>query len=142
VDLYSGVGLFGLMLAASGHEDVVLVEGDRVSGADLANNAEAFRNTVRVERQSVEDYLRGVAHRTGPPGTFIVDPPRTGMSKAALAGIIASHPARIIYVSCDVATLARDSRTIIDAGYELEVLTGVDMFPNTGHVESVVVFNR
>jgi 23S rRNA (uracil1939-C5)-methyltransferase len=64
------------------------------------------------------------------------------MSKAALAGIIASRRARIIYVSCDVATLARDSRTIIDAGYELKVLTGVDMFPNTGHVESVVVFTR
>jgi 23S rRNA (uracil1939-C5)-methyltransferase len=146
VDLYAGVGLFGLLLAASGADDVTLVEGDRVSGADLQDNAEPFRDAVRVERTSVEAYVNGVgghfSRTPAVPVTFIVDPPRTGMSKAALTGIIASRPARIIYVSCDVATLARDTRTILDAGYELGGVTGLDMFPNTAHVESVVTFSR
>jgi len=73
---------------------------------------------------------------------MIVDPPRTGMSKEALAGAIGLDPARLVYVSCDVATFARDTRTLIDAGYELAELTGVDLFPNTAHVESVAVFRR
>ena len=64
------------------------------------------------------------------------------MSKDAIAGIIQKTPARIVYVSCDVATLARDARTLLDAGYELEELTGIDLFPNTAHVETIAVFAR
>ena len=144
VDLYAGVGLFGLSLAAAGIDDVTLVEGDPVSGADLQGNAEAFGTRVRVERRSVEAFLAGVGRvpRSGPAGahTFIVDPPRTGISKEAMAGIVQAQPARIVYVSCDIATFARDTRTLIDAGYALEGLTGLDLFPNTAHVESVAVF--
>ncbi len=140
VDLYAGVGLFGLSLAAAGAERVTLVEGDPVSGADLEANARPFAARALVEHRSVETYLRAVA----PPSTatFIVDPPRTGMSKDAVAGIIGRRPSRIVYVSCDVATLARDSRALLDAGYELDGLTGFDLFPNTAHVESVAVFAR
>ena len=144
VDLYAGVGLFGLSLAAAGIDDVTLVEGDPVSGADLQGNAEAFGTRVRVERCSVETFLAGAGRvpRSGPAGahTFIVDPPRTGISKEAIAGILRTKPARMVYVSCDIATLARDTRTLIDAGYTLEGLTGLDLFPNTAHVESVAVF--
>jgi len=73
---------------------------------------------------------------------MIVDPPRTGMSNEALAGAIGLQPARIVYVSCDVATFARDTRTLINSGYELGELTGIDLFPNTAHVETVAVFVR
>jgi tRNA/tmRNA/rRNA uracil-C5-methylase (TrmA/RlmC/RlmD family) len=148
IDLYGGVGLFGLALAAAGHGSITIVEGDSVSGADLARNAEPFGDRVRVERRSVEDFLAkaGVAgpqSRTGAaPATCIVDPPRTGMTKEALAGIIRLRPDRVVYVSCDVATLARDTRTLLDAGYSLASLTGIDLFPNTAHVESVALFAR
>lgn len=138
VDLYAGVGLFGLSLAAAGARQVTLVEGDPISGVDLRDNAAPF-DRVRVERRSVEDFLsrsRAAADRP----TFIVDPPRTGMSKAAIAGIIRARPARIVYVSCDVATLARDTRALIDAGYEFGGVTAVDLFPNTAHVEAVALF--
>ena len=74
--------------------------------------------------------------------TFIVDPPRTGMSKEALRGVVLARPTRLIYVSCDVATLARDARELLDAGYSLDGLTGIDLFPNTAHVESVATFAR
>ena len=144
VDLYAGVGLFGLSLAAAGTTDVIVVEGDPVSGEDLKQNAEPFGDRVRVERRSVEQFLaliRDWNHDLS-EATVIVDPPRTGMTREALAGTIAQRPGRIVYVSCDVATLARDARTLIDAGYELGELTGVDLFPNTAHVESIALFTR
>ena len=74
--------------------------------------------------------------------TFIMDPPRTGVSKDALAGVARKAPRRLVYVSCDVATLARDARTVLDAGYELESLMAFDLFPNTAHVETVAMFSR
>ena len=144
VDLYAGVGLFGLSIAAARSSAVVVVEGDPVSGSDLTANAEPFGDRVRVERRSVEQFVALIRDRredlTG--ATMIVDPPRTGMTKEALGGMIALRPARIVYVSCDVATFARDTRTLIDAGYELKDLTGVDLFPNTAHVETIAVFVR
>jgi tRNA/tmRNA/rRNA uracil-C5-methylase (TrmA/RlmC/RlmD family) len=103
VDLYAGVGLFGLALAASGAGGVTLVEGD---------------------------------------ATFIVDPPRTGVSRAATRVLLQLAPPRIVYVSCDVATLARDTRALLDGGYELDQISGLDLFPNTAHVETVVCFLR
>lgn len=140
VDLYAGVGLFGLSLAAAGAEGVTAVEGDPISGADLRRNAQPFGDRVRVERRSVEEYLAGPGRQA--PGAYVVDPPRTGMSKEALAAIVAAQPSTIVYVSCDVATLARDTRLLLDGGYELGQLTGVDLFPNTAHVETVALFAR
>jgi tRNA/tmRNA/rRNA uracil-C5-methylase (TrmA/RlmC/RlmD family) len=143
VDLYAGVGLFGLSLAAAGAEHVTLVEGDHVSGADLAANAEPFAGRVTVERSSVERYLDGARRaREAAGATFVIDPPRTGLSKDAIAGVVKAGPRRLVYVSCDVATLARDTRVLLDAGYQLETMTGFDLFPNTAHVETVAVFGR
>ena len=139
IDLYAGVGLFGLSLAAIGYDAVTLVEGDRVSGTDLVGNAEPFSGRVQVHRSSVESFLSRT-HAAG--ATYVIDPPRTGMSKDALAGIISAKPARIVYVSCDVATLARDTRTLLNAGYELGELKGVDLFPNTAHVETIATYDR
>jgi 23S rRNA (uracil1939-C5)-methyltransferase len=141
LDLYAGVGLFGLALAALGRGPVTLVEGDPIGGADLAANARPLAESVHVHRLSVEDYLRA-AGRCAPGTTAIVDPPRTGMSRDALVGLIDAQPSRIVYVSCDVATLARDTRLLLEAGFELGDITGVDLFPNTAHVESVVRFHR
>jgi len=138
VDLYAGVGLFGLSLAAGGAADVTVVEGGPASGRDLEENARPFAERVRVEHSSVEDFVR--RRSPVPNATFIVDPPRTGMSKDALSGIVRSMPKRIVYVSCDVATLARDSRALVDAGYLLNGMTGIDLFPNTAHVETVACF--
>ena len=140
IDLYAGGGLFGLALVAAGAERVTLVEGDPVSGADLQTNAEPFRDRTRLERCSVEDFL--ARRRVAPAETVIVDPPRTGLSRDATAGILALEPRRLVYVSCDVATLARDTRALLDNGYTLGPLTALDLFPNTAHVETVTVFSR
>jgi tRNA/tmRNA/rRNA uracil-C5-methylase (TrmA/RlmC/RlmD family) len=140
VELYAGVGLFGLSLAAAGREGITLVEGDPVSARDLEENARPFLDRTRVERSSVEDFLR--QSNDGSAATFIVDPPRTGMSREATRGIQRAKPARLVYVSCDVATLARDIRALIDHGYALEQICAFDLFPNTAHVETVCLLRR
>ena len=139
LDLYAGVGLFGLAAAAAGLGPVTLVEGDRTSGADLEANAGLHAGRVRVVRRSVETALGG---RLDPVATCVIDPPRAGLSPDARAGLIRLAPARLVYVSCDVATLARDARALVDVGYRLSGMTAVDLFPSTAHVETVVVFDR
>ena len=137
LDLYAGVGLFSLAAAQAGHGPVVAVEGDQFSAADLRRNASA-REDVSVRGEPVERYLPAAA----PANTIIVDPPRTGLSKEALAGVVGLRAARLIYVSCDIATLARDARLLLDAGYRLAGVRAFDLFPNTAHVETVIAFAR
>jgi 23S rRNA (uracil1939-C5)-methyltransferase len=138
-DLYAGVGLFAVTLAASGRA-VVAVEGDRVSGRDLRANASPFGDRLHVSRRSVEDAVAAMPPRAA--DTVIVDPPRTGVSPEALRGIVGLAARRVVYVSCDPATLARDAAEILKAGYALDRIRLFDLFPNTSHVETLAVFSR
>ena len=88
---------------------------------------------------TVEHHLTSV--RRLPP-TTIVDPPRTGLSKVVLDRLAADGGARIVYVSCDPPTLARDARGLLDKGYQLDSIRAFDLFPNTPHVETLAVFDR
>jgi 23S rRNA (uracil1939-C5)-methyltransferase len=99
---------------------------------------------VRASVESIGTTWSGVMSRMPDRKveTVIVDPPRTGMSPDALQGVLRLNDRRLIYVSCDVATLARDARRIVDAGYTIERVDAFDLFPNTPHVETVVVFTR
>jgi 23S rRNA (uracil1939-C5)-methyltransferase len=139
LDLYAGVGLFALALAASGRAEITAVEGDKGSGQDLLRNATPFAGQLRVARASVEAFLARGVHA---PANLILDPPRTGMSKEAGDAIVRSRAGRIIYVSCDAPTMARDARRLLDGGYRLVSLRGFDLFPNTPHVETLGVFER
>ena len=139
LDLYAGVGLFSACLAASGRKRLTAVEGDRTSGRDLKRNAAAYAGDLQVVVASVEDYL---ARRSPRAATILVDPPRTGMSREAMQSIVGARAERIVYVSCDPATMARDARRLLDGGYELKSLEAFDLFPNTPHVESLGVFDR
>jgi 23S rRNA (uracil1939-C5)-methyltransferase len=107
---------------------------------DLSTNATPLGRRLIVERQPVEAFVRRL--RLPDDGTIVVDPPRTGMSRAALDGVLAARAARLVYVSCDVATLARDLRRMLDAGYALTSLEAFDLFPNTAHVETLAVLDR
>ena len=139
VDLYAGVGIFAASIAASRGVRVTAVEGDRYAAADLAANAAAAGGSIVVVHQSVEHFLERASLRAG---TIIVDPPRTGLSREALDGALRLTAPRLIYVSCDVATLGRDARRMVDAGYTIDRADAFDLFPNTPHVETVVVFTR
>lgn len=139
VDLYAGVGLFGVPLAAAGRTPLVAIEVDAFSVQDLKQNAAGVPG-LRIVAGTVEDYLKNLQELANP--TAVVDPPRNGLSKAAAAGLAALRPRRVVYVSCDVATLARDVRLLVDAGYQLREAVGFDLFPNTAHVECVAVIDR
>jgi len=139
VDLYAGAGLFAIGAAAAKQARVRAVEGDRVSAADLITNAAAYESVDAV-RQPVEEFVEFVRPSPKRPDVLVVDPPRTGMSREALEGVIRLQAPRVIYVSCDVATLARDSKRLVESGYRIEQAKAFDMFPNTPHVETVIVF--
>jgi 23S rRNA (uracil1939-C5)-methyltransferase len=138
LDLYAGVGLFSIALGATGRRQVIAVEGDKAASSDLQKNAEAYADVVKVVAGRVEEFISRTRERAG---TIIVDPPRTGISREAVDAIVAHRAARVIYVSCDPPTMARDARRLLDAGYRLTSLRGFDLFPNTPHVETVGVFD-
>jgi 23S rRNA (uracil1939-C5)-methyltransferase len=137
LDLYAGVGTFTLPLAETGAE-VTAVEGSGSAVRDLRRNLE--------ENGVFADVAPGDAARAleelGRFDLAVVDPPRTGMRPEAIDELVASSPRRIAYVSCDPATLARDARTLADAGYAIGRVTPFDLFPQSFHVETVAVFDR
>jgi len=137
LDLYAGVGLFSVALAAAGRNRITAVEGDKVAGADLMDNTAAYSGAIHAIVGRVEDYLRSTRERAD---TIVVDPPRTGISRDAMDAIAARGASRVIYVSCDPPTMARDARHLLDAGYRLTSLKGFDLFPNTPHVETLGLF--
>jgi 23S rRNA (uracil1939-C5)-methyltransferase len=140
LDLYAGVGLFSVSLAAAGHDaEITAVEGDRAAGEDLIHNAKPYARLHPVVAH-VEDTVVG-RHRSAAP-TTIADPPRTGLSKQASDGLARYGSSRIVYVSCDPPTLARDARKLLDAGYRLTSIRAFDLFPNTPHVETLAIFDR
>ena len=139
VDFYAGVGLFSVALAARGSR-VVAVEGDASSGDDLMANAQPWAATLRVVRGSVEDAVRRPLSPA--PDVLIVDPPRTGMSAEALDHLAAWDNPRLVYVSCDPPTLARDAARLGQRGFSLASIDAFDLFPNTPHVETLAVFVR
>jgi 23S rRNA (uracil1939-C5)-methyltransferase len=138
-DLYSGVGLFAVALAARGSR-VVAVEGDPQSAGDLAVNAAPWRERLRVINAAVEAYA--ATPDAGRPDVVVLDPPRAGTSRQALDNVIRSRAPRVVYVSCDPPTLARDGARLAAAGYRLHSIEAFDLFPNTAHVETLAVFDQ
>jgi 23S rRNA (uracil1939-C5)-methyltransferase len=139
VDLYAGAGLFAVSAAVARRARVIAVEGDRAAASDLEANARASGAQIESVFQPVEVFTAKARAR---PRTVIVDPPRTGMSREALDGAIRLGAEEVVYVSCDIATLARDSRRLLDAGHALRRVDAFDLFPNTPHVETVVTYFR
>jgi 23S rRNA (uracil1939-C5)-methyltransferase len=140
IDLYSGVGLFAVALAAAGRGPVVAVEGDSENMEDLTANVAAFGDAIRLEHTSVESFM--AAGYSPTTRTVIVDPPRTGISRAAMTLLLERRPRRLVYVSCDAPTLARDVKALAGRGYRISQAEAFDLFPNTAHVETLVVVER
>ncbi len=137
LDTYCGVGTFALSLADQvGH--VIGIEEDAGAVADARLNATELTNVEFIEG-SVETFLPQLDRRID---LAVLDPPRQGCKPEALAALIELAPRRIVYVSCDPATLARDARRLADGGYQLVEVQPVDMFPQTYHIESVALFGR
>ncbi len=135
LELYAGAGLFTLALARA-FERVIAVEADPVAVDDLRHNvARAGRSGVEIVHDRVEAVLAGEHFRGVRPDVVVLDPPRTGLARGAADSLSARAPERIVYLSCDPATLARDLAALVAGGYALERVEAFDLFPHTPHVE-------
>jgi 23S rRNA (uracil1939-C5)-methyltransferase len=129
-DLYAGVGLFSVFLAQVGAH-IVAVEDSASACADFEVNLEAFED-IQLYEAPVEMALPQIPEQ---PEAVVVDPPRAGLSREALDGILARRAPQLIYISCDAATFARDAARLNAAGYYMLQATPIDLFPQTYHIE-------
>jgi 23S rRNA (uracil1939-C5)-methyltransferase len=136
VDLYAGVGLFALPLAARGERETVAVEQSPTACEDAMFTARRAGLRVSVRQAGVEVGLAALPPRAGE--RVVLDPPRTGASRALLDALAARKPDAIVYVSCDPPTLGRDLALLSARGYRPDVIHLFDMFPKTFHMETVV----
>jgi 23S rRNA (uracil1939-C5)-methyltransferase len=137
-DLYCGVGLFALPLSRR-YRHVVGVEGDRIAIRFARNNARKNgAENLQVEGMAVESW---VDHMPENADRVVVDPPRAGCHPKVVEALLKKPPRRLTYVSCHPATLARDLRKLTEI-YEIQRLSLIDLFPQSGHMEVVVQLER
>ena len=142
VDLYCGTGAIGLLAAT---------QASRVTGVEVVPSAvkdaeeTAFRNGIENARFLCADAAEAAARFAAEgmkPDVLFVDPPRKGLAPEVIGSVAAMGPSRVVYVSCDPATLARDLRLFAEQGYKAEKALAVDMFPRTCHVETVCLLTH
>lgn len=147
-DLYCGIGTISLFLSQ---------KAKQVYGVEIVPQAiEDAKNNAALNGITNAQFYVGKAEEVLPafynsnnldagmrhPDVIVVDPPRKGCDEQCLSTMLAMRPERIVYVSCDSATLARDLRILVDGGYELQKVRAFDQFAHTGHVETVVLLSK
>ena len=145
VDAYAGVGTFAALLAGGGPWRVITIEESAAAGNDAEFNLAELPEVTRLVG-TVEDLLPDLDPE---PELVIVDPPRVGLTPSVVKALLTSTCRRLIYVSCDPATLARDLRLLVDGdasagldGFTLASVQPLDMFPQTQHIECVATLDR
>lgn len=142
VDAYCGIGTIGL-IASSKAKEVISVELNRDAVRDAITNAK--RNSIKNVRffnADAGEFMAGMAEDGADVDVVFMDPPRAGSDEAFLSSVVKLSPKRVVYVSCNPETLARDLKYLTKHGYEAKECTPVDMFPFTKHVETVVLLSQ
>jgi 23S rRNA (uracil1939-C5)-methyltransferase len=135
-DLYAGVGLFSRALA----KEFQQVVGVETAGDDLTN---LFKGPgMRAVQSTTVEFLRSAVVQRDRPDLIVMDPPRAGVGAEVCSLLARVAALEIVYVSCDPVTLARDLRTLVQSGYRIAEMHLVDMFPQTFHLETIVVLRR
>ena len=135
-DLYAGSGLLTVFLARTAAH-VIAVEANHQAAADARGNLAGAAATTDVHATKVESWLRDNDQAVD---IVVLDPPRRGARAEVVAGIVALAPRQVVYVACDPAALARDTRRLVDSGYALRSVKPLDLFGHTAHVEAVATF--
>jgi 23S rRNA (uracil1939-C5)-methyltransferase len=137
LDVYCGTGLFSAFLAPK-CERLIGIESSFSACEDFSFNLDEFDNVELYEGLAEEV----IPHLDVQPDIVLVDPPRAGLDKRVVDGILKLDPGVIAYVSCDPSTLARDAARLLGGGYHLQDVTPFELFPQTFHIESISVFER
>jgi 23S rRNA (uracil1939-C5)-methyltransferase len=137
VDAYCGVGLFSAFLAPY-VQRLIGIELSESACDDFAVNLDEFTN-VELYVGAVEQVLPSLELK---PDLVIIDPPRAGLDRRVTDALIQQTPKRIIYVSCDPATLSRDVKRLVENGYTLQRVTPFDQFPQTYHIECICLLEK
>ena len=144
MDLFCGTGTIGQILS-NNIPDAQVIGVDIIPQAieDAKKNAE--RNSIRDLKFIAEDvgkFLQEYPQYKGNISTVVIDPPRAGIAPKTLNKVVQLNAARIVYVSCNPVTLARDTKYLLNEGYQLKKLSFVDQFPHTSHIESIALFEK
>jgi 23S rRNA (uracil1939-C5)-methyltransferase len=142
LDLYCGTGTIGLSMASRAKK---LIGAEIIpSAVENARKNAAHNHVTNAEFLcgDAKDAARILYERGERPDVIVIDPPRKGCDAAVISTIAAMRPTRVVYVSCDPATLARDLKQFTAEDYNIEAVTPVDMFPGTAHVETVVLLSH
>lgn len=142
-DLYAGVGLFAAMLADN-FSQVVAVEAHPAAARDLEHTISARGSGITVQNKSASAFLKNwnQNRRKSSPDVVVVDPPRAGLEDGVAEQLAVCKPSKIVYVSCDPSTLARDLAKLNSYQYTVTDIHLFDMFPQTYHIECVVLLER
>jgi 23S rRNA (uracil1939-C5)-methyltransferase len=139
LELFAGAGFLTLGLARR-FDRVTAVEADPIAARDLRHNLGAAQlSHVDVVAARLPEALERPYLAEARPDVAVLDPPRSGLPPGCADLLCELAPRRLVYLSCDPATLARDVRTFADHGYSLEAVEGFDLFPQTPHVEALAV---
>ena len=137
VDAYSGVGVFASVLAPYS-KNILAIEESKAAVADAQVNLEELSNVNMIVGQTGE-ILKTLVQI---PDVLVLDPSRKGCDQITLATVLELLPNKIAYVSCSPKTLSRDLNILVAGGYKITSFDLIDMFPQTRHVESLVVLSR
>ncbi len=142
LDLYSGAGLFsGAIASEFGLETkITAVEASKQAASDSKKNLADLSN-FKVFGTGTQDYLKRL-DRLDAKSTVLLDPPRSGAGNQVIAELIRLQPGKVIYVACDPVALARDLGQLVPAGYKIDNIRALDLFPHTHHFETVVSLVR
>ncbi|WP_093372278.1 23S rRNA (uracil(1939)-C(5))-methyltransferase RlmD [Tindallia magadiensis] len=142
LDVYCGIGTISLLMARTA-EKVIGVENVEAAVQDARINAKRNHITnAEFHAADAEVFIPELAMQKAKPEVVVVDPPRKGCDEAVLEAMVTLSPQKIVYVSCNPSTLARDLKYLEDKGYNVEIIQPVDLFSNTVHVETVVLLSH
>ncbi len=142
LDAYCGVGTIGIV-ASKNAKNVISVElnGDAVENARDNVKINQLKN-IKVFKGDAGDFMTNMAMRGEHLDVVFTDPPRTGCSREFISSLLTLSPEKIVYISCNPETQARDLRAILRGGYIVKKIQALDMFPYTRHIESVVLLQK
>lgn len=140
LDLYCGVGLFSLPMARKFEAVIGVEENPHAIEYAKRNAADNGHSNIEFRAESVRRFLSGASPKN--VDLILLDPPRAGTEKETMANLIALNAPHVSYVACEPSVLARDLRRFDEAGYRIDSITAIDLFPQTHHVETVVHLSR